>query len=52
MLGLIIIANLLHLIEIVCIQTLLLFKSYYNVNYTNNLNNSHIHYYNSSNFNT
>ena len=60
MLVLIIIANLIHLFEIVCIQILFLYKSYYNVNNTSNtINNTiiHINYsyvdiYNSSNFYT
>ena len=60
MLVLIIIANLIHVFEIVCIQILFLYKSYYNVNNTSNtINNTiiHINYsyvdiYNSSNFYT
>ena len=57
MLVLIIIANLIHLFEIACIQILFLYKSYYNVNNTINNTISHINYsyvdiYNSSNFYT
>jgi hypothetical protein len=57
MLGFIIIANLIHLFEIVCIQILFLYKSYYNVNNTINNTISHVNYsyvdiYNSSNFYT
>jgi hypothetical protein len=40
MLVLIIIANLIHLFEIVCIQILFLYKSYYNVNNTSNTINN------------
>jgi len=54
MLGFIIIINLIHLFEIVCIQILLLYKSYFNINNTinNNINYSYVDIYNSSNFYT
>jgi hypothetical protein len=55
MLGLIIIVNVIHIIEVVCIQILFLFKSYYNIsinNTINHINYSHVDIYNSSHFYT